>query len=68
MRTVPYELALVDGSNEVNGGECENVSSNILSSLLRHSVLSDDVQDVDIPIHLEEVEAALFIVKLLILR
>ena len=59
----PRELALADMSNEVVGGEWKNVPKKLLSLSLWHRVCCGRVQDVNVPIHLKEAEASLFVSK-----
>ena len=55
----PCELALADVCNEVVGGEWKNAPKKLIS----HRVYCGRVQDVNVPIHLKEAEAALVIAK-----
>ena len=59
----PRESALADVPDEVIGGEWKNVPKKLLSPSLWSRVYCGRVQDVDVPIHLKEAEAALFVAK-----
>ena len=62
----PRESALADVPDEVIGGEWKNVPRKLLSPSLWSRVYCGRVQDVDMPIHLKEAEAALFVAKHLV--
>ena len=59
----PRELALADVSNDDVGRERKNVPQKLLSLSLWHRVRCGRVQDVNVPIHFKEAEAALFVAK-----
>ena len=60
------ELGPALASNDVVGGEWKNVPKKLLSLSLWHRVYFGRVQDVNVPIHLKEAEAALFVANHLV--
>ena len=60
------ELALTDVQDEVVGREWTNVPKTLLSPSHWSRVCCGRVQNVDVPIHLKEAEAALFVAKHLV--
>ena len=62
----PRELALADVQDEVVGGEWKNVPKKLLSPCRWSRVYCGRVQNVDVPIHMKEADAALFVAKHLV--